>query len=124
MITVVVELRGDDRLDDIEDGEKSGISFFAAKTAFSPRRELLHPQLSPTFNFNPFNPPSPPFSTTCFGLHHCEFKPAIYRKCSLISRDASFGPLSTMSPYAFPDAAETTYCIPFPPHEYEPAFPI
>jgi hypothetical protein len=60
MITVVVELRGDDRLDDIEDGEKSGGSFFAAKTAFSPRRELLHPQLSPTFNFNPFNPPSPP----------------------------------------------------------------
>jgi hypothetical protein len=62
MITVVVELRGDDRLDDIEDGEKSGGSFFAAKTAFSPRRrELLHPQLSPTFNLrpSPFAPSSP-----------------------------------------------------------------
>lgn len=42
------------------------------------------------------------------------------RKCSLISRDVSFGPFSTMNRFTFPDAAETNCCIPSPPREYGP----
>lgn len=61
--------------------KSQGGSFLAAKTAFSPRRELLHPQLSPTFNTFNLQPstfvPLFPFSTTCFGFDLAGIKPAI-----------------------------------------------